>query len=260
MFTFINSTVAFNSVVAGNAGSGGTGGTATTGTAGTAGTVGTSGPAIGGGVSTSGAGAILNLTNDTVAYNSAVQNRVGRSVNGTGGGVSIGVNAAGSTANFANTLVARNTATTGPDVVGTVAKSQSNLIGNADGSTGFGMASGDNTGTTARPVDPGLAGALGNNGGPTQTLALLSGSPALGAGNEFAPSSPSPFDQRGPGFPRLAGASIDIGAVAGAPAAFVLLTNGTIDTFTEHGGAQPLTSAPTFGPACRLRKRTGSFR
>jgi hypothetical protein len=55
-------------------------------------------------------------------------------------------------------------------------------------------------------TDPKL-GPLSDNGGPTLTMALLPGSPAIDAGNtSLAPTT----DQRG--FPRLAGAAADIGA------------------------------------------------
>ncbi|MDE1961942.1 MAG: hypothetical protein KGH80_10110 [Xanthomonadaceae bacterium] len=56
---------------------------------------------------------------------------------------------------------------------------------------------------------------LANNGGPTQTMGLLAGSPALGAG-----SNPNHYsnDQRGPGFPRTTGGLTDIGAFQGAVA------------------------------------------
>jgi hypothetical protein len=57
-------------------------------------------------------------------------------------------------------------------------------------------------------VDPLLA-PLADNGGPTWTLALQPGSPALDAGNNFAGLS---TDQRGPGFVRVAGGRADIGA------------------------------------------------
>ncbi|MET0232945.1 MAG: choice-of-anchor Q domain-containing protein [Rhodanobacteraceae bacterium] len=58
-------------------------------------------------------------------------------------------------------------------------------------------------------ADP-MLGALGDNGGPTQTLALLEGSPAIDAGsNPFDLE----FDQRGEGFPRVVGAAADIGAI-----------------------------------------------
>lgn len=57
-------------------------------------------------------------------------------------------------------------------------------------------------------ADPMLA-ALADNGGPTQTLALLPGSPAIDAGNNVAALA---TDQRGPGYPRVVGVSADIGA------------------------------------------------
>lgn len=57
---------------------------------------------------------------------------------------------------------------------------------------------------------PGL-GPLQNNGGPTQTMALLQGSVAVDGGkNAFVSTN---YDQRGPGFPRVFYATIDIGAV-----------------------------------------------
>lgn len=66
-------------------------------------------------------------------------------------------------------------------------------------------------------VDPKI-GPLQNNGGSggaygfgTYTHALLEGSPAIDAGSagSFAPD----FDQRGPGFPRINGSAVDMGAV-----------------------------------------------
>jgi len=67
-------------------------------------------------------------------------------------------------------------------------------------------------GTTAPPgtltADP-LLGALANNGGPTQTRALLNGSPAIGTGNNLAHLA---SDQRGPGFARSTAGKTDIGA------------------------------------------------
>jgi hypothetical protein len=60
--------------------------------------------------------------------------------------------------------------------------------------------------------DPKL-GPLQNNGGPTQTFALLSGSPAIDAGDDSVLGPPLSLttDQRGPG-PRLSGPHVDIGA------------------------------------------------
>lgn len=64
-------------------------------------------------------------------------------------------------------------------------------------------------------ADPLLA-PLANNGGPTLTMGLLAGSPALGVG-----INPNAYtnDQRGPGFPRTVGGLTDIGAFQGTVAA-----------------------------------------
>jgi hypothetical protein len=60
--------------------------------------------------------------------------------------------------------------------------------------------------------DP-MLGALADNGGPTRTLALLEGSPAIDAGSNPLDLA---FDQRGDGFPREVGGAADIGAVEAA--------------------------------------------
>ena len=63
-----------------------------------------------------------------------------------------------------------------------------------------------------RSSNPGL-GLLANNGGPTRTMALLTGSAALDAGPDpVATFAGNAFDQRGSGYPRVAGATVDIGA------------------------------------------------
>jgi hypothetical protein len=68
-------------------------------------------------------------------------------------------------------------------------------------------------------ADPLLSSSgLADNGGLTQTIALTPGSPAINAGSsEFVASppfsGPPSFDQRGPGFVRVAGPAVDIGAV-----------------------------------------------
>ncbi|MBC7988905.1 MAG: hypothetical protein H7Y19_04910 [Luteimonas sp.] len=58
--------------------------------------------------------------------------------------------------------------------------------------------------------DPGLDYQPALNGGPTYTLQLLPGSPAIDRGNNVFNRL---YDQRGPGFPRVEGARADIGAV-----------------------------------------------
>jgi hypothetical protein len=56
-----------------------------------------------------------------------------------------------------------------------------------------------------------MLGPLQNNGGPTFTHELLTGSPAIDAGDpSFTP--PPNYDQRGPGFNRVVNGRIDIGA------------------------------------------------
>jgi hypothetical protein len=106
-----------------------------------------------------------------------------------------------------NSLVAENTAATDPDIKGPVTLADHDLIGNSSGSSGISNGVGGNqVGSNASPIDPRL-GPLQNNGGPTQTEALLPGSPALGqADNTKAP----PTDQRGR--PRNLKKPTDIGA------------------------------------------------
>jgi hypothetical protein len=114
-----------------------------------------------------------------------------------------------------NTIQLRNTIISGdgsrPNLFaynGGTFLSQGHNLSSDDGS-GFLTRDGDLTDT-----DP-LLGPLQDNGGPTQTMALLDGSPAIDAGdNTDAPE----WDQRGPGFPRIVGILdpdnpvIDVGA------------------------------------------------
>ncbi len=63
--------------------------------------------------------------------------------------------------------------------------------------------------------DP-LLSALADNGGPTQTMALLDGSPAINAGANAlavdANTNPLSYDQRGSGYDRVIGGTVDMGA------------------------------------------------
>ena len=112
-----------------------------------------------------------------------------------------------------NTIVAGNTAaTSGPDVFGTFASQGNNLIGETDGSSGW--VGSDLTGTIAQPLNPLLA-PLGNYGGPTQTMALLPGSPAIDAGSNVLIPAGVTTDQRGEGF--ILGQRVDIGAYEFTP-------------------------------------------
>jgi hypothetical protein len=113
-----------------------------------------------------------------------------------------------------NTLIAGNfrgaSGTTPDDVSGMLDPGgDNNLIGDGTGMTGLvNGVNGNQVGTADKPIDPRL-GPLADNGGPTLTHALLPDSPAIDAGNNTYATD---FDQRGEGFPRIAGGIIDIGA------------------------------------------------
>src|SRR5208337_4160365 len=123
-------------------------------------------------------------------------------------------NATTSTLTLDNTIVAGNS---GPDIVGSVQPtSKNNLIGDGTGITNLTELDPSNlVGTTADPLNP-MLGPLANNGGPTQTMALLPGSPAIDAGSVAlavdASGNSLTTDQRGAGFPRIMGGTVDIGA------------------------------------------------
>lgn len=155
----------------------------------------------GGGIETEFRGSSsLLLTNTTVTANSA--RTLGGGIRQFGGGDP------GEFAAFLqNSIVAENTAPTGPDLSGSF-DATSNLIGDASGS--------DVTNTRGNqvgrvPPHPGLIdprlGPLASNGGLTATHALLAGSPALDtASAAFCPGK----DQRGVTRPQ--GTGCDVGS------------------------------------------------
>ncbi len=100
----------------------------------------------------------------------------------------------GGTVTLNNTIVAGNAATTGPNIAGAVVGTSSyNLIGDGTGMTGItDGTSGNQIGTSASPIAP-LLGALAPNGGPTETMALQTSSPAIDKGFKFGATT----DQRG---------------------------------------------------------------
>jgi hypothetical protein len=180
------STLAGNQTAGGHGGAGGSGNPP--------GAPGADGPGMGAALANAGT---LSITGVTLSTNAVM------SVLGGGGGLA--TLAAGTTSIF-NTLIAANTAPSAPDVSGTVDSQGHNLIGDGTGSGGY--VGSDLVGTSGNPIDP-MLGPLQDNGGPTQTMALLPGSPAIDAGdNTGAPD----WDQRGSGFPRIVNGIIDIGA------------------------------------------------
>ena len=182
-------------------------------------------------------GAVFNAGNATLTACTVSGNQAGAGgnslslhpgVGGSGGGICNATNA--SPARLRNILVVSNLAGLGgavlhlgspshpgppgpgPDLFGAFTSQGCNLAGIADFSTGLtNGVSGDLAGSGALPIDASL-GPLQNNGGPTFTMALLSGSPALNAGDDALLSPPFNLatDQRG--LPRKFGTHVDIGA------------------------------------------------
>ncbi|MDF5730999.1 MAG: choice-of-anchor Q domain-containing protein [Rhizonema sp. PD38] len=115
--------------------------------------------------------------------------------------------------NVRNTIIASNLNSTdgvNPDVSGTFTSNGYNLIGDSTGSTGFDQTIGDLVGVSDSVIDPRLD-TLTFNGGPTQTIPLLTDSSAIGAADPIILDSDPITDQRG--FPRRAAdGSADIGA------------------------------------------------
>jgi hypothetical protein len=112
---------------------------------------------------------------------------------GQGGGVGV---VAGTTVNALNSLFGDNAATVAPDFSGNFTSASHNLLSDGTGSNLMPAnpdPNGNIVGSSSSPIDP-LLGPLQNNGGPTQTQALLAGSPAIDAGTSVgAPKK----DQRG---------------------------------------------------------------
>ncbi len=133
------------------------------------------------------------------------------------------------TAIIANTIIATNTAPTGPDVDGTVTSLGYNLIGNPSGGSGFAW-------TDLLNVSP-LLGPLQYNGGPTATMALLPGSLAIAAGNVALIPPGITTDQRGSA--RIVNGNVDIGAFE---------SRGFLTTVTSGNNQQTAVSAAFGAP------------
>ena len=196
---------------------------------------------VGGGIDNS--GGLLRLTNSTITGNEAVPSFSPGfgplAGTGRGGGVAHGLllgDDATDGTYVVNSTIAYNTALTGSQLYGSEqvnpAFLANTLIAGGVGTTpncaspageaGLESVGGGNLSDDASPcgldrptdqvdvADPGLETSLAPNGGPTETLALLDGSPAIGAA--FAPSCPS-VDQRGV----ARRTPCDVGAVEAVP-------------------------------------------
>lgn len=135
----------------------------------------------------------LTVINSTLAGNSAQTD---------GGGIGRGV--FGYTPpSLGNTVVTNNTAPTGAQCSEPVLDNGHNL--DSGTTCGFDVNKGSLNNT-----DP-LLGPLADNGGPTLTMTLLPGSPAINAGDNALIPIDVTTDQRG--FPRIQDGMVDIGAV-----------------------------------------------
>jgi hypothetical protein len=146
---------------------------------------------VGGGIYNSGS---ISATNVTVANNHA-QNEFKDLGGGVDGG---GVYVTAGTFALANSILVSNTVgfpKMPNECGGTITSGGYNLIGDTTNCTITGDATGNLTGVAA------LLGPLQDNGGSTLTRALLSGSPAIDAGNPAVPGSGdatcAAIDQRG---------------------------------------------------------------
>jgi hypothetical protein len=226
-----NNTILFMNANAGPGGNGSPGGSG-----------GSGGSAQGGGVYVDAGAATVTLLNDTLNGNYAnganggnagkgsSGGNGGNGGNGQGGGLFV---VSGGTTTLANTVIAQNYVTAGAggsgetngtagtpgsasatDVSATVTSSDHDLIGDGSGFSAT-TSNGDQVGSSSNPIDPLLENALSNNGGPTLTKVLRTGSPAIDAGDSSAPGLPA-TDQRG--FARIVGTTVDIGAYEYNPA------------------------------------------
>jgi uncharacterized repeat protein (TIGR01451 family) len=161
----------------------------------------------GGGVYNKAGSETLSLTNSTLSGNSATT--TGGGIMAKDGDLSLtnvtltnnssilgsGIDADGGTTSLLNTIVAGNTGSA--DVNNSVNSLGTNLIGNSSASSGW-------VGSDLLNVSPTL-GALANNGGSTQTHALLQGSRGINEGNNTGAPA---IDQTG----QARDAIVDIGA------------------------------------------------
>ena len=210
-----------NSTISGNSARGAGGGISNSGTLEVTNSTisGNSAGTAGGGIY--GSSGSLMVTNSTITDNVA-NSDADNSFDPSGGDDGGGIKILSGTAEVKNTIIAGNfdipnndgTGNVHPDVSGNFTITDSNLIGDGTGSTGFVNGVNENiVGSSTNPIDP-LLGPLQNNGGPTFTHALLPGSPAINAGNNANIPEGITTDQRGE--PRIVGGTVDIGAFEAA--------------------------------------------
>jgi len=160
----------------------------------------------GGGIYNTGS---LLLVNNTISHN--IASTAGSSV----------MNDSPGTVNVLNTIIGMDVSSTISSLSGAFTSLGNNLITDARNSTGFTNGTNGDQVSNNNSINP-LLGVLSNNGGQTDTRALLDGSPAINAGNSCVyntpcslPSLPINFrlttDQRITNL-RLGGTAVDVGA------------------------------------------------
>jgi hypothetical protein len=206
-------------------------------------------------------GGIIDVFSDPYSFFDVTHSSIAFNTAGRKGG---GIASFDRAVSLTNSIVALNQISggdrRGPDISGTVFSRGVNLIGDSGGATGFST-------VDLLDVDP-LLGPLQDNGGPTETHALLRGSPAIDAANDLFASA---FDQRGVARPQDGDGDTftqaDIGAfelhpaMALATAGSFVLTAGALDITvstdttadegqsTANAAALPATEPPSTSTA-----------
>jgi hypothetical protein len=199
-----------------------------------------SGARSGGGAIITGGNGSITLQNSTITGNSATGTSAG-----TGGGGIARTSIAGGSINLVNSIVAGNTNTPAPDIMfptglNTTVNANFSAIGSAGGFT--------LSGSSANNLPFGaslLLGLLANNGGPTQTILPASNSPLVNAGSNALVPAGITTDQRGPGFARIVGAAVDIGALE-VQAQPPTVINSQFNVLTSQSLAFTFSEAVTF--------------
>ncbi|HVE57404.1 MAG TPA: choice-of-anchor Q domain-containing protein [Pyrinomonadaceae bacterium] len=210
----------------------------------------------GGGIYNTGS---LLLINDTISHNTA-----------TAAGSSV-MNDSNGTVNVFNTIIGMDIATSTSSLSGAFTSLGNNLITDARNSTGFTNGTNGDQVSNSNAINP-LLGVLADNGGQTDTRALLDGSPAVNAGNSCVyngncTQSPIPqsfrlsTDQRRNNL-RLGGSAVDIGAFEyGANGFIANFTLGTFGSNNRTGGALAiLTVGSTNQKQTRISNPFGNHR
>jgi len=174
--------------------------------------------AIGGAIHNSGS---LLLANNTISNNTATE--AATSIFNESGSI-----------NVLNTIIGRDAQSAIASLSGSFTSGGNNIVTDSRNSTGFMNGVNNDQVSENNAIDP-LLGTLANNGGHTDTRALLTGSPAIDAGNDCVltascQTAPALFglssDQRGR-YQRKVGNAVDVGAF--------------------EAGAMPLESIISFG-------------